>query len=511
MPSWDTSGNSNTDPPADFLGTADNQPLVLKTNNVERIRVNSAGQMGVGTATPAALLHVTPAAGGTMAFPYEAVVSETPGDNKVGIYTSQATFSGAGSAITLGDIRATNANHRFPGFEIQNINGNTPANSYLRFNYLERNPAGQVSNPNPDLVRILGNGNVGVGATVPAARLSVSANIGDQIVGTAASTTFRTTSPVPGHNLGDNTALASFGSNLEGNNVSLGVRIYRVAPPGESDSNGWQSCRLVLSMDVDDTPIAGGAIVLDPSGDVYIGDKLGNGLRFPDGTRQTTATLQGPPGPPGPQGPPGSGSGVAIPPQIVLTTNNGGAGFIALRGPGGFQTVQLSSVSGSPNNGAISVTDAVGAAAGVAKISLTVDAAGNGVITANTKNFRVPHSTLSDTDIVYACIEGPEAAAYVRGTSHLIDGRAEVILPDHFVEVVVLAGMTVSLTPLSAGSRGLAVTEKRKDKITVNELSGGRGSYEFDWEVKAVRKTHENYEVLRPRSEIALARIGSAS
>ena len=63
--------------------------------------------------------------------------------------------------------------------------------------------------------------------------------------------------------------------------------------------------------------------------------------------------------------------------------------------------------------------------------------------------------------------------------------------------------MTVQLTVLSADSKGLAVTVKRLDGIEIAELAGGRGDYEFDWRVEAVRKGYENYQVVRPwkRSE----------
>ena len=32
---WETTGNSGTTPPTDFLGTTDSQPLVIKINNTE--------------------------------------------------------------------------------------------------------------------------------------------------------------------------------------------------------------------------------------------------------------------------------------------------------------------------------------------------------------------------------------------------------------------------------------------------------------------------------------------
>lgn len=55
---WRLDGNAATDPLTDFLGTTDAQPLIIKTNNTERMRVLSGGNTGIGTTTPAAQLHV---------------------------------------------------------------------------------------------------------------------------------------------------------------------------------------------------------------------------------------------------------------------------------------------------------------------------------------------------------------------------------------------------------------------------------------------------------------------
>jgi hypothetical protein len=495
---WDTKGNASTNPPNDFLGTTDNQPIVVKTAGSERLRVDTSGDVGIGTSAPAAKLHVVQGVGGTMGFPYESGVVEKNGDHKFGIYTSQPTFTGVGSSITLGDSRATNANHRFPGFEIQNVNGSVPASSYLRFNYLERDATGLVQAPNADIVRILGNGNVGIGATAPLAKLSIVApGVVGELAGTAASTTLRTTSAAFGPAKGDNSVVASFHCPVEGNNVSLGVRVSRFF----DQKTGWPSAALILSMDVDNKALAGGALQLFPNGDIGIAQG-GGGIVFPDGSRQTTASqkgLQGPAGPPGPPGP----AGVSPPPQVVLSRNTGGGGFIELEGPAGKTTVRLSGVVGEPDAGIIAVTDAAGAALGIVRASMSVDPSGNGTIVADIKNFRTPHPDRPDTDIVYACVEGPEAAAYVRGTARLSDGNGVISLPEHFVAVVGLAGMTVHVTPLSADSLGLAVVEKRNDRIMVKELHRGSGNYDFDWEVKGVRKNHEGYQALRPRGEIS--------
>jgi hypothetical protein len=76
---WTLTGNSGTDPTVNFLGTRDAQPLVIRTNNTERMRITAAGDVGIGTTAPAARLDVN----GTVAF------------------SATATLTNTGSALTL--------------------------------------------------------------------------------------------------------------------------------------------------------------------------------------------------------------------------------------------------------------------------------------------------------------------------------------------------------------------------------------------------------------------------
>ena len=55
---WEVKGNSSTSPFTDYLGTSDNQPLVIRTNNIEKIRINTNGNTGIGIASPLSKLHV---------------------------------------------------------------------------------------------------------------------------------------------------------------------------------------------------------------------------------------------------------------------------------------------------------------------------------------------------------------------------------------------------------------------------------------------------------------------
>lgn len=55
---WSLNGNSGTNPALQFIGTVDGQPLIMRTNNAERLRIDSSGNVGIGTRTPTAKLNV---------------------------------------------------------------------------------------------------------------------------------------------------------------------------------------------------------------------------------------------------------------------------------------------------------------------------------------------------------------------------------------------------------------------------------------------------------------------
>ncbi len=55
---WLLEGNSGVNPANDFLGTADANDLVFRTNNTERARFLSTGNFGIGTTNPQQILHI---------------------------------------------------------------------------------------------------------------------------------------------------------------------------------------------------------------------------------------------------------------------------------------------------------------------------------------------------------------------------------------------------------------------------------------------------------------------
>jgi len=69
------------------------------------------------------------------------------------------------------------------------------------------------------------------------------------------------------------------------------------------------------------------------------------------------------------------------------------------------------------------------------------------VIMAKVKNFSIPHPTKKNKNLVYACLEGPENAVYVRGR---LKHKDIIILPSEWRKLIDPKSITVSLTPIGA-------------------------------------------------------------
>lgn len=54
---WLLIGNAGTNPATNFLGTTDLQPLLLKTNALERMRIFATGEVTIGAKIPTAMFH----------------------------------------------------------------------------------------------------------------------------------------------------------------------------------------------------------------------------------------------------------------------------------------------------------------------------------------------------------------------------------------------------------------------------------------------------------------------
>ena len=170
-----------------------------------------------------------------------------------------------------------------------------------------------------------------------------------------------------------------------------------------------------------------------------------------------------------------------------MGVNTGGTGALNLNNPAGNTVIALTTGAGD-ESGFISVSNASG--------TLTAGIDGfTGEVFGNSKSFIVTDPSDSNRMIKYTSVEGPEAAIYVRGTANLVSGQGQIEFPDHFAVMAVPSSITVSLTPRSARSMGLAAVGVSSQGIEVAELGGGRNSHTFDYVAYAVRKGFEDYEV----------------
>jgi hypothetical protein len=138
---WTLTGNANINPSNNFLGTTDDEPLVLKTNGKEAMRIDPTGKIGIGIADPHTQLHVL----GQIA-------------------------TGLGRASSAGCITFY-APDEFAWFHIDNGPAGGRQLGRLRLSY-----GGQPGEH--EIMSLDQHGNVGIGTTTPDATLQLSSTDG---------------------------------------------------------------------------------------------------------------------------------------------------------------------------------------------------------------------------------------------------------------------------------------------------------------------------------------------
>lgn len=206
--------------------------------------------------------------------------------------------------------------------------------------------------------------------------------------------------------------------------------------------------------------------------------------------------------------------------RAVLTVLSTGAGDLRLDGPNGKANVSLASVSGNANRGVVSVHDTDGnpraqmyvdsngngfvgpvTSKGTVAAGIGVDGSGRGMLWAEQSYSVEDHPSQPGSKIVYSSLEGPEAAIYCRGKVQLIEGRADIELPEDFIALAQPGSFTVQLTPGSLDSKGLAFESLGKRNIRIGELAGGAGSYEVHYTVYALRAGYADQKTVLTEEE----------
>jgi len=108
---WSLLGNDLVDPATQFLGTRNNTPLIVKTANAERMRIDTNGFVGIGTFRPLSLFSVGP--NSELRIDPSGNVSTQGGLSLTG---SQASISLNGDQGTRGDVLISSGPNATPRF-----------------------------------------------------------------------------------------------------------------------------------------------------------------------------------------------------------------------------------------------------------------------------------------------------------------------------------------------------------------------------------------------------------
>ncbi len=179
---WLLNGNTNTNANS-WLGTANNFPLIIRTNNTEKMRVQTTGNVGIGIQNPSHRLSVAKEifisnSGGTP----ELRIAEATGNNVTRFITTtqsqDITYTLPSDDGDNGDILMTNGSGvlSWQSNNTWNIDGNTNANANHFLGTKNQQPL-IVRTNNYERLRITALGNIGINEDEPSQKLEVGGNI----------------------------------------------------------------------------------------------------------------------------------------------------------------------------------------------------------------------------------------------------------------------------------------------------------------------------------------------
>ena len=164
---WTLLGNGGTNPAINFLGTIDNQRLVIRTNNTEKMTVLSTGEVGIGLNNPTNKLEVV---GNTKTTNFQMTSGAA-----AGLIMQSTSATGTGSWSPLATLVSTLAPSTFSA-NAWTLLGNGGTNPAINFLGTTDNQRLVVRTNNTEKMTVLSTGEVGIGLNNPTNKLEVVGN-----------------------------------------------------------------------------------------------------------------------------------------------------------------------------------------------------------------------------------------------------------------------------------------------------------------------------------------------
>ena len=284
---WMLTGNAGTDPTVNFLGTTDGQPLVIRTNNVERMRVTETG-------------HVLPGADNT----YDLGENTTPLRWRSGYFGTSVVVGASVSLLAASnELRYTSGDGLINVFGADALRVRTDNIERLRVEGTgEVVVQNQATGTPTTVLRVLGGGG-GTGATldvVGTAQVSGNTSVGGNLTVDGNTT------------LGDAaTDNVTFNARVSSHIIPSADNTYDLGASGRRWANVYADNGQITNLTVSNTLNVGNGILVAGVGATIVGDlsTSGGAVAFSE-----TATLTN------------TGSDLTLPDNVAVVEIEDGAG-----------------------------------------------------------------------------------------------------------------------------------------------------------------------------------------